>query len=1154
MATNTAASFTTPTGNGNTDSNGKSDAFPIGFSYLSQSEIDVTVGTDTTPKTLGTHYEFSDASHIKFLSGHVPANGVAIKFQRDTDISAKKVDFQDGSVLTESDLDTQNDQILFGLQEFTDVVNNDAFLRNGSKTLTGSVVFEGSSDDDNETTLSVTNPTADRTITLPDTTGTVVTTGDTGTVSNTMLANNSVNSSKIADGSIVNADINASAAIAGTKISPDFGSQPIATTGTVSTGQGVFSTNTENQVIIKDKDTSDTNNSRTGIVFQTSNGALQSKLGSFGSGNDDFLLDNRVDNAEIKLRTSQSGSISTKLTIKNAGVDVVGNLGVTGTVDGRDISADGTKLDGIEANAINASNAAITNKLPLAGGTLTGNVSLDGNKSTTYNPDVTGGGLVINHNGTGGQIKNLTGNTKVSCANGNLIKLNNTDGDKLFAQFGGATDANNNDSHVDLYFNNQRKATTAEDGLQVIGKLRAGFEGTLPTLNDTTRAVFSNNLNTTNATSGISIFCKGNGNSRINFGNEETEERSQIKYNTTFNRLDFFVRDLTNSTVANQTLNTQLRLNASSVELNYAGAKKAETSATGFDITGNLTTTGNIDSTGTLTITSNSPDILFAENNYTPNYRIKANSSELKIIGEFTSGSGTTLDDKVTISPQTVTVHKNLTVSGDLTATTQSTSDDSTKVATTAFAKALITNTGVNTKLPLAGGTLTGNLSISHNTPRLFFVDTNTTDPDGNTDNNLPNYVVSTFNGLFKISETQFGDDTAEGVDRIVIKRTDTSPEGSAASYEREIKIFDDLTIQRATPSILFNDNNTSSDYRIRGNDNELMIHDLSVSDLNVAIWNSSTSYSALNKVRSNSKVYQAQASVTGGTAPSHTSGTVNNWKYISDVTFDARLKILANGDVKIFKDLTLGDTSNILLGSDADLDISHNGAVGKIINNTGNFNIQGNAVRLMNKVGNEFYLTGTANAATTVYYDGSIAAQTSNVGLNVVGGSTGTTFKLKNSANDTDLVKIFHSGASTGNTLITSEIGDIKIQPNEDGSQVRLFENSSGSANQRLVTTSNGITVNGTVTESSDVALKENIQPLSNVLEKVKQLTGYKYNFKNTTNNSMGVIAQDVEKVFPELVHGEEGEKSLQYSGLIGALIESVKELSAKVAALENQ
>jgi hypothetical protein len=62
---------------------------------------------------------------------------------------------------------------------------------------------------------------SNKTITLPDTTGTVVTTGDTGTVTSTMIAN----------GTILNADVNASAAIAGTKVSPDFGSQTIVTTG-----------------------------------------------------------------------------------------------------------------------------------------------------------------------------------------------------------------------------------------------------------------------------------------------------------------------------------------------------------------------------------------------------------------------------------------------------------------------------------------------------------------------------------------------------------------------------------------------------------------------------------------------------------------------------------------------------------------------------------------------------------------------------------------------------------------------------------------------------------------------------------------------------------------------------------------------------------
>tara|TARA_Y100001938_G_scaffold84520_1_gene116058 strand:- start:201 stop:1829 length:1629 start_codon:yes stop_codon:yes gene_type:complete len=54
------------------------------------------------------------------------------------------------------------------------------------------IIFEGSSDDDHETTLTVANPTDDRIITLPNVTGTVITTGDSGTVTNSMLANNAV--------------------------------------------------------------------------------------------------------------------------------------------------------------------------------------------------------------------------------------------------------------------------------------------------------------------------------------------------------------------------------------------------------------------------------------------------------------------------------------------------------------------------------------------------------------------------------------------------------------------------------------------------------------------------------------------------------------------------------------------------------------------------------------------------------------------------------------------------------------------------------------------------------------------------------------------------------------------------------------------------
>ena len=82
------------------------------------------------------------------------------------------------------------------------------------------IVFEGATDDAYETTLTVADPTADRVITLPNITGTVVTTGDTGTVTATMLAANSVDSSELVDGSIDASHI-ASSAVTTAKIAAD---------------------------------------------------------------------------------------------------------------------------------------------------------------------------------------------------------------------------------------------------------------------------------------------------------------------------------------------------------------------------------------------------------------------------------------------------------------------------------------------------------------------------------------------------------------------------------------------------------------------------------------------------------------------------------------------------------------------------------------------------------------------------------------------------------------------------------------------------------------------------------------------------------------------------------------------------------------------
>ena len=199
MATNTTA--TTQNHNGT----GSQNNFAISFSFLANTEVDVKVGG--VLKTLGTHYNIV-GSEVQFTTGNTPPSGTAnIVLTRDTNISAKKVDFADGSVLTETDLDNNSDQILFAQQE----IINDFVKRDGTQTVTGNLIFEGATDDGNETTLAITDPTADRTITVPDRSGTIITSGDTGTVTSTMIN----------DGTIVNADINNSANIAGTKLADD---------------------------------------------------------------------------------------------------------------------------------------------------------------------------------------------------------------------------------------------------------------------------------------------------------------------------------------------------------------------------------------------------------------------------------------------------------------------------------------------------------------------------------------------------------------------------------------------------------------------------------------------------------------------------------------------------------------------------------------------------------------------------------------------------------------------------------------------------------------------------------------------------------------------------------------------------------------------
>lgn len=93
----------------------------------------------------------------------------------------------------------------------------------------------------------------------------------------------------------------------------------------------------------------------------------------------------------------------------------------------------------------------------------------------------------------------------------------------------------------------------------------------------------------------------------------------------------------------------------------------------------------------------------------------------------------------------------------------------------------------------------------------------------------------------------------------------------------------------------------------------------------------------------------------------------------------------------------------------------------------------------------------------------------------------------------------------------------------------------------------------------SSDEALKDNITPIENAVEKVNLIGGYEFDWNNKQNihtgHDIGVIAQEVEKVLPEIVATRDnGYKAVKYEKLTAVLIQAVKELSARVKELENK
>ena len=208
-----------------------------------------------------------------------------------------------------------------------------------------------------------------------------------------------------------------------------------------------------------------------------------------------------------------------------------------------------------------------------------------------------------------------------------------------------------------------------------------------------------------------------------------------------------------------------------------------------------------------------------------------------------------------------------------------------------------------------------------------------------------------------------------------------------------------------------------------------------------------------------------------------------------------------------------------------------------------------------------------TTNTVATVIIANTTASTSNSTGALRVSGGVGV------SGN------IFVGGTSAGPTGVYTDIlrysangqpwsfgggGSIAIT-NDTTNSTTLFPllstansgtlSTANTSNTKLYYVPSTGTLNATVFNSlSDAEYKENIITITDALNTVNQIDGVSFSWKDNGLKSYGVVAQELEKILPELVNTVDNVKSVNYSGIIAFLINSVKELDTRVKQLESK
>ena len=244
---------------------------------------------------------------------------------------------------------------------------------------------------------------------------------------------------------------------------------------------------------------------------------------------------------------------------------------------------------------------------------------------------------------------------------------------------------------------------------------------------------------------------------------------------------------------------------------------------------------------------------------------------------------------------------------------------------------------------------------------------------------------------------------------------------------------------------------------------------------------------------------------------------------------------------------ITLPDGNKAQFGDSADLQIYHHANENWIKADNGVVNVLlDNWIQFKNKADNEQLFRAQPNGAFEAYYDNSKKLETTSQGIKIPANGD---------------IRI-DGGGWTGEFN-----GGIKIQPDASNSYFQyigtLSFRNTGGGNKVTIDQSGNIVADGNVTAYSDARLKTDIHTINDALGICGKLRGVSYKWIADGKPSIGVIAQEVEEVLPELVLTNQDVnpatqeitelKSVDYGKIVGVLINAINELKAEVDELKG-